>query len=130
MGEYWKLAAAVLLTAVLTLTVRKHSDAIAVVLAVAGCCICGIFLSRLAAPVFSFLDETAKTAGISDELLSPLLKTVGIGLLTRFSSDICTDAGQSALAKMAQTGGTVLCICVSLPLFTAVLTTVQTLSGG
>ena len=130
MEEYWKLAAAVLLTTVLILTVRKHSDAIAVVLAVAGCCVCGIFLSQIATPVFSFLKETAQTAGISQELLSPLLKTVGIGLLTQFSSDICADAGQSALAKLAQTGGTVLCACVSLPLFTAVLNTVQSRSGG
>lgn len=130
MGSALKLAACALLTAVLVLTVRKHNDSIALVLALASCCICGILICDLASPVFSFLDRTAQTAGIDSALLSPLLKTVGVGFLTQFSSDICADAGQTALARVVQTGGTVLCICVSLPLFTAVLALIQTVSGG
>lgn len=130
MAGLTKLFACALLTALAALTVKKHSDAIAAVLALAGCCICGMFLVDLAAPVFSFFDDTAQTAGIDPDLLSPLLKTVGIGFLTQFSSDLCADSGQAALSKLVQTGGTVLCICVSLPLFSAVLSLVQTMSGG
>lgn len=130
MTDYIKLALIALITAVLVLTVRQYSAPIAAVLAIAGCCLCIYFVCDLAAPVVSFLNETAAAAGIGNELLSPLLKTVGIGFLTQFSADICTDAGQSTLAKAAQTGGTVLCICISLPLFQAVLALVQTLTGG
>lgn len=130
MTDYYKLAAIALITALLVLTVRQYNAAIAVVLAIAGCCLCAIFLCDIASPIFSFLSETAAAAGIDNELLSPLLKTVGIGFLTQFSADICTDAGQSTLAKAAQTGGTVLCACIALPLFRAVLSLVQTLTGG
>lgn len=130
MTEFYKLAAVALITAVLVLTVRQHSAAIAVVLAIAGGCLCANFMLELASPVLSFLSETAASAGIGHEVLSPLFKTVGIGFLTQFSSDICTDAGQTSLAKAAQTGGTLLCILLSLPLFQAVLSLVQTLNGG
>lgn len=130
MSGYIQLSAIALVTAVLVLTVRKHSDAIASVLAIAGCCVCGILLCNIAEPVFSFVRQTAQIAGIDEQLLSPLLKTVGIGLLTQFSADVCTDAGQTALAKFSQTGGTVLCVCVSIPLMRAVLSVVQTMTGG
>ncbi len=130
MPEYFKLALAALITAVLVLTVRQYSAPIAAVLAIAGSALCLYFVCDLASPVISFLNETAAVAGIGSDLLSPLLKTVGIGFLTQFSADICTDAGQTALAKTAQTGGTVLCLFISLPLFRAVLSLVQTLTGG
>ncbi len=130
MTEYLKLAAVALITAVLVLTVRQYSAAIAAVLAVAGCCLCAFYICESVSPILAFLSETATAAGIETAMFSPLLKTVGIGFLTQFSADVCTDAGQTTLAKAAQTGGTVLCICISLPLFRAVLSLVQTLTGG
>lgn len=130
MSGYLKLAAVALITTVFILTVRKHNDAIALVLAIAGCCVCGVFLVNLATPVFSFFEDTAQYAGIDKELLQPLLKTVGVGLLTQFSSDICNDAGQTALAKITQAGGTILCVCISMPLLTSVLSMIAAMSGG
>lgn len=130
MTEAIRLAALTLLTALLALTVRQYSPSIAAVLAIAGCCICFLTFCEIASPLLSFLTQTAAAAGIGNDLLSPLLKTAGIGLLTQFSSDICTDAGQSALAKTAQTGGTVLCLLLSLPLFESVLQLVRTMTGG
>lgn len=130
MSSFLQLSALALITVVLVLVVQKHNHAIAFALAVAGCCVCGVLLCELASPVLDFLTQLAETAGIDDAMLSPLLKTVGIGLLTQFSADVCSDAGQNALAKIAQTGGTVLCICLSMPLLQAVLSLVQSMIGG
>ena len=129
MEGYLKPAAAAVITAILVLTVRKQNEAVASAVAAAGCCICGLFLCAAAEPVAAFVRQTAELAGIGNELLSPLLKTAGIGLLTQLSADICTDAGQTALAKTVQTCGTVLCLCLSLPLFQAVLTLVREMTG-
>lgn len=129
MEIYLKPAAAALITAILVLTVKKQNEAVASAVAAAGCCICGLFLCDAAQPVAEFFRQTADVAGIGNNLLSPLLKTVGIGLLTQLSADICTDAGQTALAKTAQTCGTVLCLCLSLPLFQAVLALVREMTG-
>lgn len=130
MTDVFQLAGVALITVVLVLTVRQYNAAVSAVLAIAGCCVCAFLICQTAAPILSFLSDTAAAAGIENELLSPVFKSVGIGLLTQFSADVCTDAGQSALAKAAQTGGAVLCLGISLPLFRAVLTLVQTMTGG
>lgn len=130
MGDLFKLIGAALITAVLVLTVKKQQQALSAVIAVAGCCVCGALLVTLLQPVLSFTEDISVTAGIDSELLSPLLKSLGVGLLTQFSSDICADAGQTALSKLAQVGGTVLCIGISLPLMQAVLTLIRDMIGG
>lgn len=128
--EYLKLAIIALIVTILVLTVKKHNEAIATVLVLTSCCICAIFICNFVEPVFDFIHMTAQTAGIDKQLQAPLFKILGVGLLTQFSADICADAGQTALAKVVQTGGTILCICLSLPLLDAVLSLAQTLSGG
>ena len=53
------------------------------------------------------------------ELFTPLIKTVGIALLSRTGSDLCRDAGEGAIASVLETAGAVAAIAVSLPLFRA-----------
>ena len=130
MQDYLKLACAALIAAVLALTLKKHHEALAVTVAAAGCCVCGVLLVNIIKPVISFAEQISVTAGISQEVISPLLKSLGVGLLTQFSADFCTDAGQTSLARAAQTGGMLMCLCISLPLLQSVLSLVQTMIGG
>lgn len=130
MQEFLKLACAALIAAILALTVRRHHEALAVTVAAAGCCVCGVLLIELLRPVLSFIRQIAETAEIENEVLSPLFKSLGIGLLTQFSTDFCTDAGQTSLARAAQSGGLLACVFVSLPLLQSVLSLVQKMIGG
>ena len=65
-----------------------------------------------------------------EALLSPLLKCVGVALLSQLASAICLDAGQGALAKTVELGGAVLALTLSLPLISAVLSLLEQLSSG
>ena len=57
--------------------------------------------------------------GLPTDLFLPLVKAVGIALVSRTGSDLCRDAGESAMASLVETAGAVTAILVSLPLFQA-----------
>ena len=53
---------------------------------------------------------------VSNEYLGTVLKIVGIAVLTQFSSDICRDSGQTALAANVEFAGKLMIAVLSLPM--------------
>ena len=68
------------------------------------------------AQVLSFAEELGRRSGLSSELLAPLYKTVAIALVVRVGGSLCRDAGESALAAVVETAGTVCALLAALPL--------------
>lgn len=66
-----------------------------------------------------FFTQLSDWGGLPTELFAPLVKTVGIALISRTGSDLCRDAGEGAMASLVETAGAVTAILVSLPLFQA-----------
>ena len=81
-------------------------------------------------PVVAFFRRLQSLAGVEEALFAPLLKTLAIGVLTQISSAFCRDAGEQALSRIAELGGTALALYAALPLAQAVLQTVEQLMGG
>ena len=70
------------------------------------------------------LDDAGDAADDSEGKFSKLggtLKTVGIAIVTKIGSDLCRDAGESALAAALEFAGTVCALLTALPLLRAVL---------
>ena len=81
-----------------------------------------IALLLLAEPleeIRDFLTQLADGGQLPAELFAPLVKTVGVALVSRTGSDLCRDAGEGAMASLVETAGAVIAILVSLPLFQA-----------
>ena len=84
--------------------------------------VCGAGLALLLEPLGvlrDFLEEAAGWGDLPLQLFTPLVKTVGIALVSRTGSDLCRDAGESAVASVLETAGAAAAIWVSLPLFQA-----------
>ncbi|MBQ6403369.1 MAG: stage III sporulation protein AD [Oscillospiraceae bacterium] len=62
--------------------------------------------------------------GVSDLYTQPMLKCLGIALVTRFAADLCRDASQSAAASAVELAGAACALGVVLPLLTGVLKTI------
>ena len=71
--------------------------------------------------LLDFLSELGDRSGVSRQLLVPLYKTVGISLVVKVGGDLCRDAGESALASVVETAGSVCALLAALPLLRAVL---------
>ena len=116
-----KVAAAALVAAICALVVRKQVPELALVLGV--CASVGVLLclSGTLETVLSFMDKLVETGGLSPQLIEPVLKVTGIGVLARLASDYCRDAKENALASAVDMAGAALALGASLPLMNAVL---------
>ena len=89
-----------------------------------------LFLVGQLRELMDFLREISLAGGIRQELIAPLYKTIGIALVVKIGGNLCRDAGESALAAMLETAGTVCALLVSLPLLRTVLATLTELMKG
>ena len=119
-----------MIAALLATLLKKHSAEAAMLLSLAACILIALLLLELLKPIFSFLNELRSLSGVDSALLTPMLKAVGIALLTQIASNVCADAGQGAIGKLIELCGGVLALYVALPLFEAVIKMIQTMGGG
>ncbi len=127
MDTAFRLSAMLLTAALLTLVIKKQSPELSLVLTLAACVAAAALLFSWLKPVLSLAASLAARAELEDRLAAPLWKCLGLGLLTEMTASACTDAGQTALAKLAELGGGLLCLVVSLPLLQAVLALIEEL---
>ena len=130
MEKLIQIMALCVVCAVLSLVVRRRSPEFSFC-TVCGCCaVCLLAAAEFLTPVVSFLEELQTLAGVRPALMAPILKTVGIGLLTQIAGAFCKDAGEEALCKAVELCGTLMAVYVSLPLASAVLELLKELMGG
>ena len=113
-----QIAAVCLAAAILGAVLRQHSPETAAVLGLAVCAVVGVLLLRGLAEVLDMLPEG---------LFTPLVKTLGIALVSRLGGEICRDAGQGAMAAVLDTAGAFGAVLVSLPLVRAAWELLRTL---
>lgn len=116
-----QLAAVAVIGAFCALGVRRQVPELALVLGV----VTGVLILAGAVDALTrvreFLDRLTDLAGLSPAVLAPLLKTVGIAIVTRVASELCRDAGEGGIAAFAETAGAVAALCAALPLMQTVL---------
>ena len=125
-----KIAVLALSAALAATVLKKHSAETALLLSLTACVLIALVLLQILDPILDFLQRLRSLSGLDQALMTPMLKAVGISFLTQFASNICADAGQSAIAKLVELSGSILALYVSLPLFEAVLDMVQTMGSG
>ena len=114
-----RITAVCLVGALLAALLKKTSPDTALLLALAVCVAVLSALGRGLEEVTSFLQELLEWGGLSTELFAPLLKTVGIALISRTGGALCRDAGEGAMAGLVEMAGAFAAILVALPLFRA-----------
>lgn len=110
-----------LVAALCAVVVRKQAPDIGLVLAMCGVAIILAFSMGLFEPVRTLMDELGERAGLSAEVLTPVVKTVGIAVLTRVAAELCRDAQEGGLASAVEVAGGACALLTCLPLLKAVL---------
>lgn len=130
MDVFLKAAAIGVIAVILILLLKSHSRESAFMLSICACTVIGLLLLRLIDPILSFFETLRRLTGLDEALLTPVCKSVGIGLLTQICSNLCADGGESAIGKLIDLCGSILAIYVSIPLLEAVIQMIETLGGG
>lgn len=125
MGDFFRAAALVLLTVILSLTISGQAGATAKVLIIgAGALVLILGLGYLRS-VMDFLEELRTLAGLNSQMVVILLKCCGISLVGEIAGLICSDAGNASLGKSLQILGTCVILWLSLPVFRELIKLVQ-----
>ena len=121
METVFRIAALCVLGAAAAQLLKKQVPEIGLLLTAA---VSVVVLSALQSPLrelLVFLDQLKGLGGVSEPLLLPLCKTVGISVVVRLGGCICRDAGETALAVTLEAAGSICGFLVMQPLFRMVL---------
>ena len=130
MSEFLKIVSLVLLTVVLGLSVGKTEKDISAVLGMVSLCIAACAAVTVLEPVLDYLVELRRVFNLPDELVSTLLKAVGIAVAAELSAAVCTDAGSASLGKILQILGGAVVLSLSIPMFRTLMTIIKEMTGG
>ena len=121
MLDIGKVTAFAVIAALCAVTVRKQAQELAMVLILAA--VTGILISciGLFGAIRDLLDRLIEATGLSPAVAAPVIKTVGISVLTRFGSEVCKDAREGGLATAVEIAGTAAALCLAAPLLQMVL---------
>ena len=124
MEDMLKIAAIGVAAALCAVVVRKNVRELGLALALAAGAMILAFVLGAVGSVRSFMERLGDLAGLSPAVLEPVMKTVGIALVTKLAAEVCRDAGEGGIASTVEIAGAVLALFVALPLLEAVLDTV------
>ena len=90
---------------------------------ISGLLIMSFVISKLSG-VVQILKSLANKASLNSGFLGILIKITGIAILSEFTTSICKDAGESAIASKIDLGGKILIISMSIPIISSLLETI------
>ena len=119
--EWTALAACGVAAALCAVVVRQRAPELA---ALVGLAACAVLLGKTLPAIGTVrerLEDLSRTAEVSTVLLEPVIKTVGISIITRLSASLCRDAGEGSIAAALEMAGSAAAVIVALPLLDMVL---------
>lgn len=121
MEQIIQVAGICVVSALLAVLLKRTNPELSLLLTAAATAVVFLALAGTAKELFQFLQTLSKQSGVSNTLLLPLYKTLGIALVVKIGGDFCRDAGESAMASVLETAGALCALLVSLPLLRTVL---------
>lgn len=74
--------------------------------------------------IFEDFKSISEGTGGGSSIFTTILKIVGIGYLTEYSSSICEDYGSQSIAKKVQLAGKVSIFTLAIPIFANIIKTI------
>lgn len=129
MELFWKSLGVILTAALLELALKKQEKDLAVLLTVGVIAMAAAAAMQLLKPVQALLEELRALGNLKQESLTLLFKAAGLGLSSELGSLVCADAGNEALAKLIRFLGSAAIVCLSVPMFTALMDCIVEMVG-
>ena len=129
MDNFVKASALVLIASVLYQMVSGRNKEIGMLLVVLGCTVVLVMAISYLEPVFSFVKKLQTLGNLNSEMLSVLLKSVGVGLLAEISVLVCNDMGNASMGKALQILATAVILWISLPMISGLLDLIGKILG-
>ena len=93
MEQMIPVAATALLGGLIAVFLKREAGEISLLLSIATTVLLLVLVGSAAVEILSLLRSLAQQASISDALLTPMLKVLGIEVVTNLAAHICKDGG-------------------------------------
>ena len=130
MDIFLKSVAGVLIAVVLCLVLAKQGKDMSLLLTIAVCCMVVSAAVSYLQPVVDFLQRLETLGQLNSQMLSILLKAVGIGLLAEITGLVCADAGNASLGKVLQLLASAAILWIAIPLLNELMELIETILGA
>ena len=121
MGLMLKISAAALSAAILSLLLRRSNPELSAVLTAAVVIMILTSSLNTLEGLRALREQTERMTGKDAAFLAPVLKCLGISVVSKLSAELCRDCGQSAAGAGVELAGTLCAAAVSMPLLLSVL---------
>ena len=119
-----KCAALAIFSALVSLMIRRMNPELSFALAAATVVTLLLASASLLEKTISSFREAEKIFADTTMQMRPMLKCLGIAIASRFGSDLCRDASQSALAAAVEMVGSLCAAAVAMPVILSLMTTI------
>ena len=119
--ELIKIIGVELITSIAILVVKQVKPEIAIVITITGSLVMLLMLVEMLSSITGVFDILVNKTGIDKELFTSILKIIGIGYITEFSSNICIDSGNTTISDKILLAGKITILVLALPIITALV---------
>lgn len=116
-----KLAALCAIAAILALLLREEKQLLSILVILALVLAAVPLLLRGFGEIFTFFNTLISLSALPERVFSPMLKVVGIAIVTKIGTSVCKEADSDTAAALLEMGGTCCALLASVPLMTMVL---------
>lgn len=110
-----------LVSTVIIIILKRQRPEIALQVSIAAGLIIFMLIASKLSAVLELLEDYADRAEIKPVYFSVVLKITGIAYITEFGSEVCRDAGESAVASKIELAGKVIIVVLAVPVVTSLL---------
>ena len=125
--EMLKIAALALCAVILIILVKNYKPEFGMLTAVACSLLILYFLIDSLKYAFAYIANLYNSLETGKTYFPVIIKVLAIAYITEFTSQLCKDAGESAIASKVELGGKIIIFCVAIPVFTSILNLVEQL---
>ena len=130
MNVFWKTAAGILTAIILWINLSKSNKDTSVLISLAVCAMAIMAAASFLQPIVSFIKKIQGIGKLNTDLVSVLLKIVGVGIVTEIAALICKDSGNESMGKTLQFVSVTTVLWISIPVFEKLLTLLEDILGG
>lgn len=120
-----KLIAVCVVSVCVSLLLKKNQPELSFILGTCTAMFCLFCVVDLYRQISYRLEQWESLIALSGEYFIPLMKCLGISIVSQFGVNLCKDAGQAAVASILELCGNVAAMCCVLPLIDHLFTLIE-----
>ena len=124
------VAFAAVVVVLIAIKIKDMDSGYGVLLSIAGCVMVMYFVISRFRQIADYIDRITSYVSVNITYIDVILKMIGLAYVCQFSSDICKDAGYTAIASQVEMAVKISLILLSMPVLMSVIDLVVKIVEG